>query len=139
MCRGNELEIAISGKHALMHRLGMALSGLCLAHCLLLPILLAATPLALLTWLPNGLAGGLADSEWFHAALIAPVVLVSGPALMRGGGFRMGVLILSVAALVAALFVASEALEIGLTVAGALSLLAAHWLTLRSQLGDGQP
>jgi predicted benzoate:H+ symporter BenE len=70
----------------------MALSGLCLAHCLLLPVMLATAPLALLTSLPAGVAGGLTDTEWFHAALIAPVVLVSGPALMRSGGFRVGVL-----------------------------------------------
>lgn len=113
-------------REAVLHRVGMALSGLCLVHCLLLPLLL-------LTAVPTGWL----ESEWFHAALIAPVVLVSGPALWRAGGARAGVLVAALAALVGALFVASETLETGLTVAGALSLLAAHWTMLRQRKAHG--
>lgn len=131
---GETMELAISQRDHLLHRLGMGLSGLCLAHCLLLPFLLAAAPLALIAWLPRGLA----ESEWFHAALIAPVVLVSGPALLRGGGWRVAALVLSVSALIGALFVASETLEVALTVAGATALLAAHWITLRHRRAGGQ-
>lgn len=120
-------------REAVLHRVGMALSGLCLVHCLLLPLLLAAAPVMLLAAVPTGWL----ESEWFHAALIAPVVLVSGPALWRGGGARAGVLVAALAALVGALFVASEALETGLTVAGALSLLAAHWTMLRQRKAHG--
>lgn len=112
-----------------LHRAGMALSGLCLVHCLVLPLLVAAAPVMLLAAVPAGWL----ESEWLHAALIAPVVLVSGPALWRSGGVRAGVLAAALAALTGALFVASEALETGLTVAGALSLLAAHWATLRAR------
>ena len=73
----------------MLHRAGMALSGLCLVHCLLLPLLAAAAPVMLLAMVPSGWL----ESEWFHAALIVPVVLVSGPALWRSGGVRAGVLV----------------------------------------------
>lgn len=120
-------------RETLLHRTGMALSGLCLVHCLLLPLVVAAGPVMLIAAVPTGWL----ESEWFHAALIVPVVLVSGPALWRSGGVRAGVLIAALAALIAALFVASETLETGLTVAGALSLLAAHWATLRGRKAHG--
>lgn len=117
----------------MLHRAGMALSGLCLVHCLLLPLLVAAAPVMLLAVVPAGWL----ESEWFHAALIVPVVLVSGPVLWRSGGVRAGVLVAALAALAGGLFARSEALETGLTVAGALSLLAAHWLTLRQRKAHG--
>jgi hypothetical protein len=116
-----------------LHRFGMALSGLCLIHCLALPWLLASLPVVALAALPEALR----DSEWLHAALIAPVVLVSGPALWRAGGARAGVLVASLAALIGALFVGSERLETGLTVAGAMSLLVAHWATLHQRKARG--
>ena len=62
------------------HRFGMGLSALCLVHCLALPWLLASLPVAVLAMLPEALR----DNEWLHAALIAPVLLVSGPVLLRG-------------------------------------------------------
>jgi hypothetical protein len=120
-------------RETLLHRAGMALSGLCLVHCLLLPLLVAAAPVMLLAAVPTGWLA----SEWFHAALIAPVVLVSGPALWRCGGVRAGVLVAALAALTGGLFAPSEAWETGLTVTGALSLLAAHWLTLRQRKAHG--
>jgi hypothetical protein len=111
----------------------MALSGLCLVHCLVLPLVAAAAPVMLLAAVPAGWL----EAEWLHAALIAPVALVSGPALWRSGGVRAGVVVAALAALIAALFVASESLETGLTAAGALSLLAAHWTTLRGRKAHG--
>jgi uncharacterized membrane protein YGL010W len=116
-----------------LHRAGMALSGLCLVHCLVMPLLVAAAPVMLLAAIPAGWL----EAEWFHAALVVPVVLVSGPVLWRSGGLRTGVLVAALIALTAALFVASERLETGLTAAGALSLLAAHWLTLRQRKAHG--
>lgn len=112
-----------------MHRAGMALSAWCLLHCLAAPILIAALPLSLMSWLPAGLI----DTEWLHAALIAPVVIISGPVLLRGGQMRIAVVTLGFSALIAALFVTSKRLEITLTVGGALILLIAHWLTLQQQ------
>jgi len=109
------------------HRLGMALSGLCLVHCLLLPVLAASMPLVVLAFVPADWL----ETEWLHAALIAPIVMVSGPVLWRGGGMRLGVLLAALAALVTGLFVVSEALETALTVAGAGTLLIAHWSGMR--------
>lgn len=121
-------------RDVVLHRAGMALSGLCLVHCLLMPLLLAVAPAIFLASLPAGWI----EAEWLHAALIVPVVLVSGPALWRSGGKRAGVLVAALAALIAALFVASEALETGLTVVGALSLLAAHGIALRQRSAHGR-
>lgn len=114
-------------REIVLHRAGMALSGLCLVHCLMLPLLLVAAPVMVLANLPTAWLG----AEWFHAALLVPVVLVSGPVLWRGGARRIGVLVAALAALIAAVFVASDVLETALTVAGALGLLFAHRIALR--------
>jgi hypothetical protein len=114
---------------AAWHRFGMGLSVLCLLHCIALPWLLASLPVVMLAALPEALRA----NEWLHAALIAPVLLVSGPALLRGQqgrGHRMLVLA-AFGALIGGLFSASEAAEQALTVTGAGLLLAAHWLRLR--------
>jgi hypothetical protein len=107
----------------------MGLSALCLLHCLALPWLLAGLPITVLAALPESLR----ENEWVHAALIAPVLLVSGPVLMRGrpGTGQRLLVIAAFAALVGGLFSASEAVEEALTVGGALLLLAAHWRRLR--------
>lgn len=112
-----------------IHRLGMGLSALCLVHCLALPWLLASLPLVVLAALPEALR----DSEWLHAALIAPVVLVSGPVLLRGspGWGRIALVIAALVMLAGALFADTEAGEQALTVAGALLLLGGHWTALR--------
>jgi hypothetical protein len=52
----------------------MALSGLCLVHCLLLPLLLAAVPTG---WLESG---------WFHAALIARACATQASRRLAGRG-----------------------------------------------------
>lgn len=114
---------------ALWHRFGMGLSLLCLLHCLALPWLLASLPMVLLAALPEGLR----ENAWVHAALIAPVLLVSGPVLLRGrvGAGQTLLVLAAFAALIGGLFAPSEAAEQGLTVAGTLLLLAAHWHRLR--------
>ena len=114
---------------ALWHRFGMGLSLLCLLHCLALPWLLASLPMVLLNALPEGLR----ENAWVHAALIAPVLLVSGPVLLRGrvGAGQTLLVLAAFAALISGLFAPSEAAEQGLTVAGTLLLLAAHWYRLR--------
>lgn len=70
----------------------------------------------------------LRDNEWLHAALIAPVLLVSGPVLLHGNQNRweIGLVLAAFAALVGGLFMDSEATEQALTVAGAALLMAAH-------------
>ncbi len=114
---------------ALWHRFGMGLSLLCLLHCLALPWLLSSLPIVMLAALPEGLR----ENAWVHAALIAPVLLVSGPVLLQGRpGARQGLLVIvAFAALIGGLFAASKTGEQGLTVAGTLLLLAAHWYRLK--------
>jgi hypothetical protein len=107
----------------------MGLSLLCLLHCLALPWLLVSLPVAVLAVLPMELR----ENAWVHAALIAPVLLVSGPVLLRGrpGAAQSVLVIAAFAALIGGLLVASKAVEQALTVAGSLLLLAAHWHRLR--------
>ena len=111
------------------HRFGMGLSVLCLVHCLALPWLLASLPVVLLASLPDGLR----DNEWLHIALIVPVLLVSGPMLLRGapGRWQTGLVLAGFAALSGGLFVEGEVAEQALTVTGAALLLAAHAARLR--------
>lgn len=111
------------------HRFGMGLSVLCLVHCLALPWLLASLPAVALAALPEALR----DNEWLHAALIAPVLLVSGPVLLGGqpGLLRSALVLGALAAMIGALFLDNEASEQVLTVAGAALLMAAHWQRLR--------
>lgn len=129
MARGMARSIPLSRSETTRHRFGMGLSLLCLIHCLALPWLLASLPLVVLTNLPEALH----ESEWFHLALIAPVMLVSGPVLLRGQpspGQRL-IVLAAFAGLIGGLFAPSEATERALTVAGSLLLLAAHWHRLR--------
>ncbi len=102
---------------------------LCLLHCIALPWLLASLPVVMLAALPQALQ----DSEWLHAALIGPVLLVSGPVLLRGrpGMPRTVLVLVAFGAFVGALFVESEVGEQALTLTGAILLLVAHWERLR--------
>jgi MerC mercury resistance protein len=114
---------------ATWHRFGIGLSVLCLVHCLVLPWLLASLPAVALAALPEGLR----DNEWLHVALIGPVLLVSGPVLLRdqSGLLRTALVVSAFAALIGALFVESKTGEQALTVAGAALLTAAHWERLK--------
>ena len=118
-----------AAREAPWHCLGMGLSVLCLLHCLALPWLLAGLPFTVLAALPESLR----DKEWVHAALIAPVLLVSGPVLLGGRpGVAQSLLVIAAfVALIGALFVVGEGVEEALTVVGTLLLLAAHWRRLR--------
>lgn len=86
-----------------MHRLGMGLSALCLIHCIALPWLLASLPVVVLATLPEAVR----HNEWLHAALILPVVLVSGPVLLRAkpGKARVLLVLVALALLFVGLFV----------------------------------
>ncbi|MEL6956326.1 MAG: MerC domain-containing protein [Pseudomonadota bacterium] len=97
----------------------ITLSGLCLIHCLALP--LAATSLAA--------AGALAEMEWLHKGFVVAAVPLTLFAIFRGRG-QVGfslVAALGLGLLVAGAFV--EALhdyETPLTVVGAILLASAH-------------
>ncbi len=112
-----------------MHRLGMGLSTLCLIHCIALPWALASLPVVIHAALPEALR----HNEWLHAALILPVVLVSGPVLLRGkpGPGRVALVAFAFALLFGGLFVEGETLEQVMTVTGATLLLLGHWGAMR--------
>ena len=107
---------------ALIDTSAIGLSGLCLIHCLALPLAGVALPIA----------GTLAEAEWVHQALVLPTLPITALALARtraehgGLGFVLPAL-LGLTLLLAGAFV--EPLhdhERLLTVAGALSLATAH-------------
>jgi hypothetical protein len=107
------------------------LSALCLIHCLALPWLLASLPAVALAALPEALR----DNEWLHVALIIPVLLVSGPILLRGkpGTVRTALVLAGFAALIGGLFAPYETGETALTVTGAVLVMAAHWDRMRQE------
>lgn len=111
-------------------RAGMALSALCLAHCLLLPPLLATLPLFAVSALPEWLH----NTEWLHAALLAPVLLVSGPTLARAAkrSVYIGVsAIVALSSMAVALLMPEYWQEVALTVFGASLLFASHIANLK--------
>lgn len=113
-----------------MDRTGMFLSGLCLVHCLALPPLLAILPLLSVSQLPAWAH----DTEWFHALLLVPVALVSGPVLFRAARLRPWIGLVAPVAfgcLIAALWFSETVLEQILTVFGAVLLFLCHWANLR--------
>lgn len=101
----------------------MVLSGLCLLHCLALPLLAAALPLF----------GVWAEAEWVHVAFVAIAAPLAGLALWRG--HRRDALpwplwalaALGLLGLLAGAFgIPDEASETAMTVCGSLALASAH-------------
>jgi hypothetical protein len=107
----------------------VALSGLCLLHCLALPLLATLLPLF----------GAWAHAEWVHVLFVAVALPLSGQALWRaqrrhpvpalawaGAALGLGLL------LAGAFGWAGAAAETPLTVAGSLLLAGVHgWNALR--------
>ncbi len=104
----------------------ISLSGLCLAHCLALPVAATFMPL-LAAW---------SDVEWAHLAFIAAAIPLSIGALLSTGGWRSplvtGLAIVGVCLLAAgALLASDEIAEVTMTSFGGLSLATAHVLNWR--------
>lgn len=104
----------------------MGLSGLCLAHCLLLPFAIVALPTL----------GFLSDEHWVHQVLIAMAIPVSLWATLRSGHWRkalVGLPMLTGLGLLggAAFYAPFEAYEMPLSVCGALLLAFAHYRNTR--------
>lgn len=109
--------------------LGIGLSGLCMAHCLALPVLLSLAPV--LAWMEN---------EWIHLAL-ASLALMVGVSAMRNwvGGTRGLILRCLAASGIGLLFLGAladvpELTERAITLAGASLLAVSHalaWLAAR--------
>ena len=110
--------------------LGIALSAVCLVHCLALPLVLTLVPLTALV--------GVSD-ETFHFVLAWIILPISGVALVLGAlrhGFQ-GVLLIGVAG-IGLLFVGVVGHDVlgvygerAVTVSGSLIVVAAHLLNLR--------
>lgn len=107
----------------------VGISGLCLVHCLALPVLAVAFPLV----------GVLSHSGWVHVLFFCAAAPVSALALRATGGWRHpGVrtfFLLGIAGLAGGLpWGGPEALEVALTSLGGAFLVAAHLLNLRRPL-----
>ena len=104
-------------------RVALAGSALCMVHCLMLPLVVAAVPV---------LATALAIPETFHNWVLLLAVPAATFALVRGRtrhgkGWPVRLGTVGVACLVAgALFVPDETAETAVTVAGSLMLATAH-------------
>jgi hypothetical protein len=104
----------------------IGLSGLCLAHCLALPVVSAFLPV-LGTW---------AEAEWVHMAFLAAAVPISTVALVRSGGWKapevLGLAMIGIGLLASGVFLApDEGAEFAMTIAGGLALATAHTLNWR--------
>lgn len=111
---------------SVLDSVAVGLSGLCLVHCLALPLLIALFPL---------LGASLIDHETFHQLILIAVIPTT--AISLGAGYRrhrhapVAVLgIIGVAALVFAAFALhtlhAHYLETWVTVAGGLTIASAH-------------
>ncbi len=109
-------------------RLGMLLSGVCLVHCIALPLILLVFPSILMTQH--------ADTT-VHWVLLGIAVPVSGFALWQGfrrHGSRYAILLGTLGLVLltlGVLHVMGQSLEAPLTVVGVIALAAAHWINLR--------
>ena len=110
------------GRAGVIDASAVTLSGLCIIHCLALPIMSAALPIL----------GVWAEAEWVHRVFVLVAVPISGFAILRslnmhgGGAFAVQAFV-GLSLLVAGAF--AEALhdyEAWLTVSGGLILAVAH-------------
>lgn len=107
--------------------LAISLSGLCLIHCLALPLIAVSLPVA----------GILADAEWLHWAFVAFAAPVSLMALARPSrqGLPLGLVFLAMvgigALVIGAVGWPSESYETPITVLGGLVLASVHILNWR--------
>ena len=109
----------------------IGLSGLCLIHCLLLPIVAALLPVF----------GAWARAEWVHVVFVFVAAPLSALALLRqvsDGKSQRPVILLAAAGVgllsIGAFVVPATALDAPVTVAGSLCLASAHiWNWRRRQ------
>lgn len=104
-------------------RIGIVLSGICVIHCLALPVIVSALPLV---------AHGISHSHWFHALILILVIPTVVLALKQSNGRRRVVylliagLLLIMAGLGSGSFGGYYHWETGLTVAGSILLVSGH-------------
>lgn len=113
-----------SAPSSLLDASAISLSGLCLAHCLALPLVAALSPLAA-TW---------AEAEWVHGVAIGLAAPLSVFAFWsrRQEPRIFGLALIGLALLaMGALHWPTQALETPITVGGSLLLAGAHLLNWR--------
>jgi hypothetical protein len=112
-------------------RLGIALSVVCMVHCLMLPLAVLALPMIAVQWLHVGAVHTLMAIVLVPVAVLA---LVPGLRLHRkwgvAGAMAMGLGLLSTAAFAGEGSVAHE-WAVPLTIAGGAILVVAHSINLR--------
>lgn len=106
--------------------LAVGLSGLCVAHCLLMPLVFAGLPFL----------GVFSEIPLVHQVLVGVAAPVSLFALVRSGGWRRaGLRVMALVGLgllsVAAFYVPAEAWETPLSVTGAALLATMHLFNAR--------
>lgn len=105
----------------------IGLSGLCLLHCLAVPLLVGFLPLV----------GSWADAEWVHLGFVGLAVPVSIWTLTRAPRDTLPKAAVALATMAFVMLIGGaigypdEALETPLTVAGGLALAAAHLVNWR--------
>lgn len=122
------------GLHPPLSRLdqwGMAISSLCLIHCILLPLTLAFLP---------AVASTLPGASWFHPILISTAIPITGIALWHGfqahGHLAPAIAGATGLALIgAALCYRGTTMEEILTVSGGLVVSVAHVINWRGHVG----
>lgn len=102
----------------------IGLSGLCLIHCLALPVAAALSPM-LFTW---------SEAEWVHLAFVLLAAPLSAAALMMTQPRRPAAIALAAAGLaLMALALAFHRAETVMTVMGGLVLATGHLLNWRGR------
>jgi hypothetical protein len=113
-------------------QIAIALSAICIVHCLAVPVLLAVLPIAAVSF---------GNSEHFHGLMLWLVVPTSLLGFLMGYRLhrRYGLLVLGavgIAVLGAAAIWGHQAwaewLEVSVSVAGSLLLATAHWHNFRA-------
>src|ERR1700678_2538245 len=113
--------------HAKAAMVGMGLSGLCMVHCLVFPLLVSFAPAIL---------GRLPGDDVTHRVLAIGIALAGGLAFRSGykvhrKGWILALLLLGIALISAAAALGEAVLsaygETGTTVCGSLLLITAHW------------
>jgi len=121
------VELNFAKRNVMRDKLGILFSGACIAHCILVPVLLALVS-------SNVILGVLA-SEWVHIALLVPVFimcLVSLPKawLQTRSSWILFLAIFGVCLLISSRFTHGFG-EVLFTVLGSTSLIIAHGFSLR--------
>lgn len=110
-----------------LDRIGIGISGLCVVHCVFLPVAMGLVPfIAVAAWM----------HVWLHAAFA--VMVIPTTILAMWLGYRrhrslavVGLMVLGMAAVVTALFVGHSdhglAGETAVTLAGSSMLILGHW------------